>query len=136
MLLNDISPKLMLKVDLIDDDKVDFELVLFDKNRINLNKEYIDAFKSFSTNNSKFLIYLSEVFDFEINTSSNIIRFPLNFVSNTRQKHHIKLKNDLSRYNYLKEIKDALIEWSGSIMWNANKCVPKISYNGKIWILF
>ena len=136
MLLNDISPKLMLKVDLLNDYKVNFELILLDKSRLDFDGEWANVFSSFSSNDSKFLIYFSEVFDFNINTNTNIICIPKNFINNQRQGDTISFNNETERYNYLKGIKNTFLEWSNSIVWGSNQYKPRISYNGKIWILF
>lgn len=136
MLLNDISPKLMLKVDLLDDYKVNFELILMDKSRLDFDSEWVNAFSSFTSSDSKFLIYFSEVFEFNINPTSNIICLPKKFINNQRQGNIITFKNEKERYDYLKGIKNTFLEWSNSIIWGSNKYKPRISYNGKIWILF
>jgi len=124
------APKLILKIDLIEEIKLKVTLVLLNNHYLNnsTNETY------FSKNNG-FMIYKSRSFTmFKYKTMG----LPNDFPKTNIQSTTIYFNSDIERYNFLKILKNDLINWSKSKVWdgyNDNSDV-KLTFVSKTWVLF
>lgn len=124
-------PKLILKIEFIEDFNVDISL-------ITLNDFYnknIMGSKVFSAPDNDFIIYESDSFKVQ----DGLISLPDEDCTSIN-KSVIKFFSDKRRYDALKELKDALLSWSDSKYWKGNEQFEKqpssIEYKKNLWILY
>ena len=127
-------PKMTLKIDLIDTNKIGIELlqvtVIYDK------KGRHDQHLIRTDNNWTFMV--SEYFACVIIQKMFIIPDRKNRESTTLTDILV-FKNDKIRYEFLKSFKDALLEWSGNETFaNVHRFekTPHIKYDNNKWTIF
>jgi hypothetical protein len=128
---NDLSPRMMLKVDLKKRNKVQFELIMIDTKQLLLNSE---SYYYFCIKND-FMVHFT-IFDFSVCKNNNMLNIPSNFIRDKDQVCELEFKDNDERYVFIKGIKDMLMEWTNSSDWDNTNEMNKISYNNEIWILF
>jgi hypothetical protein len=121
------NPKLMLKVELINQTDVRFTLLLIS----NLFKNKITGSKFLFTNNG-WTIYHSKNFSI---SKKGVISLP---ESCLRQQNRLSFKNNEERYIFMKNMVNALEYWSGSYLFTVKNKTNKvkINFHKKIWIIF
>lgn len=129
---SDLSPRMMLKVDLIGRNKAEFELIMMDTKQLLTDS---DNYYYFSKK-TDFMIHFSTVFDFNINTYNHMVNIPRKFIRGNNQISKIEFKNNDERYFFVRGLKDLLMEWSNSNEWDNGNEINKISFNSIVWILF
>lgn len=129
---SDLSPRMMMKVDLIGRKEAEFELIMIDTRQLLTES---DNYYYFCKKNN-FMVHFSTVFDFEINKHNQMINIPRKFVRGDNHISRIKFKNNDERYVFIRGIKDLLMEWTNSCDWENGNEMNKISYNSIVWILF
>lgn len=125
------TPKLILKVEFIEDFNVDISLVTLNDF---YNKNTMGA-KVFSVPDNDFIIYESDSFKVQ----DGLVSLPDEDCTSIN-KSVIKFFTDKRRYDTLKELKDALLSWSSSKYWKGSNVFEQqsssIVYKKNLWILY
>mgnify|MGYP007070564618 CR=1 FL=1 len=124
------SPKLILKIDLDGDKGLNMSIILLDK-------YYSDHYTKTNQFFSKvsFNIIRGEKFTLWKSTSMTL---PRNFQIGAKNSAKISFGSDKERYNYLKILKNSLIEWSQSEFWEGFNEPEKVrlNFSTRVWVLF
>lgn len=125
------SPKLILKFNFEGEKKLKVTLIL-------LNKYYLEnnINESFFGKNDGFLIYKSNSL---LMFKSKTLGLPKSFPKTNIQSTIVYFNSDKERYEFLKVLRNSLLEWSNSKIWkDYNKDINNISikFGTNTWILF
>ena len=124
------SPKLMLKIDLEGEKDLKILLILLDKY---YSEHYLDK-KIFIASNG-FTIYRGSLFTV---FKAGVLHLPNNFMVGDTNVDKVSFISDRERYEFLKKMQSALLEWSKSPFWEdfTEKSRIKLTYKDKLWLLF
>ena len=124
------SPKLMLKVDLEGEKDLRIMVILLDK-------YFTDHYTTGNLFIAKdgFTIYRGNVFT---TFKAGSLHLPKTFLVGNNQSDKLSFTSDKERYEYLKRMKRALLEWSYSCYWRGftEEERVKLTFRNKIWLLF
>jgi hypothetical protein len=121
---------MILKVDLVGDKDLKILLIL-------LNKYYTDHYtkRNLFVANDGFTIYRGNLF---LIFKTGCIHVPKNFIIGIDNINRESFNSDKERYEYLKRLQKALLEWSKSEFWfgftEENKI--RLTFRDKVWLLF
>jgi hypothetical protein len=121
------NPKLMLKVELINQTDVRFTLILLS----HLYKDKISGSKFLFTDNG-WTIYHGKNFSV---SKKSVLSLPENCLRQTTKVH---FKDNEERYDFMKNMANALEYWSGSHFFKSLNETDhvKINFHKSIWIIF
>lgn len=124
------SPKLMMKVDLEGEKDLKILLILLDKY---YSEHYKD--KNLFIANDGFTIYRGNLFT---TFKAGSLHLPRNFIIGNVNIDKVSFTSDKERYEYLKRMKTALLEWSKSPFWFGftEESKVKLTFRDKVWLLF
>ena len=125
------SPKLMIRVDLVGDKDLKIHLILLDKyfSEQNLQHNLFIA-------NDGYTIYRGNMFTL---FKAGSLHLPKQFlISGNSHSDKISFASDKERYEYLKRLGKALVEWSNSRFWFGFTSDDRINltFRNKVWVLF
>ena len=123
-----ITPKVILRVDLLKNNGLDIMLILLDK-------YYIGNYSTSFLSNSGFMFSKGNSF---LVFKSKIMILPEKFINGDRHKTILYFDKESDRYDFLKSFNKSLKEWSRHYHWKGynEPGKQKMLYNGKVWILF
>ena len=125
-------PKMTIKVKLSGKNRVEFDLIQVTD--IYLKSGTLMSFGRSIYLSNDWMIYVGN--RFVINKTHKIMSIPTKI---NHSKTSVIFNNEEERYDYLKSFHQALLEWSGNIVFK-NKMVfknnPEIKYHDNIWIIF
>lgn len=123
--------RLVLKVELLDKNKLKLTLVYLDKRFISKKGEIT----IYSSKNKDFYLYSRTTFSISINS----LRFPDEINYKKRKNSYIRsFLSDSERYKYLKKLSNTLMEWGNNYnkFNNDNKLKRNIiKYSDNFWII-
>lgn len=128
---NDLSPRMMMKVDLIGKNKAEFELIMMDTKQLLTDSE---SYYYFAKKN-EFMVHFT-IFNFSVCKNNYMLSIPTNFVRGKDQISEIEFKDNDERYTFIKGLKNLLMEWSNSSEWENGDEINKIAFNSIVWIMF
>jgi len=124
-------PKLILKVEFVEDFNVDISLVTLN----DFYNKNIMGSKVFSAPDNDFIIYESNSFKIQ----DGFVSLPDEECVSINNSI-VKFLSDKRRYEVLRDLKDALLHWSDSKYWKGNddlfNQIPSIEYKKNLWILY
>ncbi|MFW6225762.1 MAG: hypothetical protein ACOC3V_02230 [bacterium] len=128
--MNRNDPKLILKVDLLNNNSVKFHL-------LSMNDYFITKKTNKKTFFSEDMFMINSAGFFSIFKSRSLY-LPINFKETKNKSISLVFNSEKIRYDFLKDLNRALLEWSISIYWYGfNKpSNTKIIYNNNTWILY
>ncbi|MFA5586837.1 MAG: hypothetical protein WDA02_09980 [Saccharofermentanales bacterium] len=123
--------KIVLKVELLDKNKLKLTLVYLDKRFISKKGETT----IYSSKNKDFYLYSRTTFSISINS----LRFPDETNYKKRKNSYIRsFISDNERYKYLKKLNNTLMEWGNNYnRFNNDKNLKRniIKYSDNFWII-
>ena len=125
------SPKLIIRIDLIGDKDLKIHVILLDK----YFSERHTTTNLFIANNG-FTIYRGNIFTV---FKAGSLHLPKQFlIGGNSHSDKVTFASDKERYNYLKRMGAALIEWSNSCFWTGftDETKIKLTFRDKVWLLF
>lgn len=125
------SPKLIVRVDLIGDKDLRIHLILLDK----YFSENHTSTNLFIANNG-YTIYRGNLFTL---FKAGSLHLPKQFlIGGNSHCDKIAFASDKERYDYLKKLGAALLEWSNSRFWFGftEEEKVKLTFRDKVWLLF
>ena len=124
------SPKLMLRVDLEGEKDLRIMVILLDK----YFADHYTAGNLFIAKDG-FTIYRGNIFT---TFKAGSLHLPKQFLIGNKQSDKVSFASDKERYEYLKRMKRALLEWSYSCYWRgfSEEEKVKLTFRDKVWLLF
>ena len=123
------SPKLIIKIDLDGNTGLSASLILLDKHF----KDNTETTCFFANNG--FMIYKGRQLTLY---KSGSMTLPKDFSVGDNRSVKLNFDSDKDRYKFLKSLKNALIEWSKSKIWEGfnEPSRIKLNFSTKVWVLF
>lgn len=123
-------PKLILKIEFVDGFNVDISLITLNDF---YNKNIVGS-KIHTVPNNDFVIFEGNIFKIE----DGLVSLPDDECKSIN-KSVIKLYSEKKRYEVLRDLKDALLDWSNSKFWEGSDMfskTPSIEYKKNLWVLY